>query len=194
MKKKLGFCVDSIGAIPVPSVRPYTGLDKNDIHGVSAESGSRYFTAWINSLSDSRPIVVMSHVPIHCNRRDNPGGETWYQALSKASEKHDIILLFGHNHSEEEKGRMTDRLYYLVAPGDTMSVQGQDTTFCHTVNFTYANAGYLKLGFASTITFRGTNAGYSQCEIRRYSISGKENEYFGDTHYPNPYSFQLSRK
>lgn len=36
----------------------------------------------MSTIADRDPIVVMSHVPLHANRGDNPGALTWYKALT----------------------------------------------------------------------------------------------------------------
>ena len=80
----------------------YNGLDIADRYGLSAESATANFAAWVRTLTDNSPIVVMSHVPMHANRRDNLGATAWYNVLTEAAEKHDIVFLWGHNHTNEE--------------------------------------------------------------------------------------------
>ena len=82
--------------------RGYNGLDKDDPYGISAESGAATFLDWVNTLTDRDPIVVVSHVPLHVNRGDNPGGLTWFNALHTAALSHDVIFLWAHNHTMEE--------------------------------------------------------------------------------------------
>ena len=164
---------------------------------LSAESATRHFTEWVSTLADHDPIVVMTHVPMHANRGDNPGGIVWYEALSQAAKHHDIIVLWGHNHTLEERGNDKDQYAYLLTNGDSLSVQGDSLVGVvrKPLNFTYANAGYLKLGHCSVITFSGNNGIYQQMEIRRYSLDPADNEKeFGLTGKPNPYIIQLRRK
>src|SRR5574344_25892 len=92
----------------------YEGLDLSDSFCISAESAAPHFTECVNSITDHAPIVIMSHIPIHANRKDNPGAYTWYKAISKAAETHDILLLFGHNHTLEERGNPADGYDYLL--------------------------------------------------------------------------------
>ncbi len=173
----------------------YDGIDVNDRFGISAESGVRCFDAWVSSLSDNAPIIMMSHVPMHARRNDNLGGERWYQAISKAAENHDIILLFGHNHTLEEHGNPADQYVYLLTPGDSITVQGNVKNYVHQheLNFTYANAGYLKLGWASLITFsdRNKNGYYESMNIRRFTLYGDDNTKIGLTGKENPYTLPL---
>ena len=181
----------------VPKQLGYNGIDQADRYGISAESATRHFTEWVSTLADHDPIVVMTHVPMHANRGDNPGGIVWYEALSQAAKHHDIIVLWGHNHTLEERGNDKDQYAYLLTNGDSLSVQGDSLVGVvrKPLNFTYANAGYLKLGHCSVITFSGNNGIYQQMEIRRYSLDPADNEKeFGLTGKPNPYIIQLRRK
>ena len=59
---------------PSGGLRAYNGIDIADPYGISAESASARFAAWADTLSGHAPIIVMSHVPIHASRNDNPGG------------------------------------------------------------------------------------------------------------------------
>ena len=71
---------------------------------------------------------------------------------------------------------------------------------CHGVvrcplNFTYANAGYLKFGRASVVTFTVTdgNGHHDTMELRRYSLEANQTDrQFGLTGKPNPYVITLS--
>ena len=51
----------------------YSYLDIDDANGISAKTASANFLSWVDSLEDSLPIIVMSHVPMHVNRNDNLG-------------------------------------------------------------------------------------------------------------------------
>lgn len=94
--------------------------------GISAESATASFTSWVSTLTDHEPIVVMTHVPIHAHRGDNPGGRRWFEALSHAAETHDVIVFYGHNHTLEEHGDNLDRNSYLLVLGDSISIQGDN--------------------------------------------------------------------
>ena len=204
----------------------YNGLDIDDRYGLSAESASANFTAWVRTLTDNYPIVVMSHVPMHANRQDNLGATAWYNALSEAAEKHDIIFLWGHNHTNEEMAlreqqqsddstttsteetgndapppkpkaaNFNDRYYYLLTPGENITLQ--DTVDSLSVErqlgFTYANAGYLKFGYASVITFTSHDPSglYDAVTIRRYALTPDSTETtFGFSNHPNPFMLPL---
>ena len=192
---------DSI-APPPPEERPkqkgYNGIDQADPYGISAESAARSFTQWVATIDDNDPIVVMSHVPMHANRSDNVGALTWYKALANAALSHDVIVFWGHNHTMEEMGKDIDQYNYLLTTGDSIDVQGDSITGvvrCP-LNFTYANAGYLKLGRASVVTFSDTRGSghYDRMELRRYSLDAYDTDrQFGLTGKRNPYVIRLSR-
>ena len=190
----------------------YRGLDASDRLGISAESGSESFLRWVSSLDDEAPILVASHVPLHVNRRDNVGAQTWFDALTQAARYHDVIFLWGHNHTLEEQGSrpprngeqqsqrnpLLDRDYYLLLPGDDMKVQSAVDSIGvdKRLTFTYVNAGYLKLGYGTVITFSDSRqrGRYDRMRIQRFSIN--ENDtlagVFGNTGRKNPYETSLS--
>jgi hypothetical protein len=183
---------------PSGGLRAYNGIDIADPYGISAESASARFAAWADTLSGHDPIIVMSHVPIHASRNDNPGGLRWFNTLSRAAQKHDIVLLFGHNHTLEERGNSSDSGMYLLAPGDSITVQGDSVQGAQRqqLPFTYANAGYLKLGWCTLITFNDTDAdGHPDyLQLRRFSAIGDKATRFGSTDKPNPWLITLKAK
>ena len=183
---------------PSGGLRAYNGIDIADPYGISAESATARFAAWADTLSGHDPIIVMSHVPIHASRNDNPGGLRWFNALSRAAQKHDIVLLFGHNHTLEERGNSSDSGMYLLAPGDSITVQGDSVQGAQRqqLTFTYANAGYLKLGWCTLITFNDTDAdGHPDyLQLRRFSAIGDKATLFGSTDKPNPWLITLKTK
>ena len=183
---------------PSSGLRAYNGIDIADPYGISAESAAARFAVWADTLSGHAPIIVMSHVPIHASRNDNPGGLRWFNTLSRAAQKHDIVLLFGHNHTLEERGNSSDSGMYLLAPGDSITVQGDSVQGAQRqqLTFTYANAGYLKLGWCTLITFNDTDAdGHPDyLQLRRFSAIGDKATLFGSTDKPNPWLITLKAK
>ena len=180
----------------------YNGIDIEDPFGMSATPAAKYFTTWVNSLSDNAPIIMMSHVPLHYNREDNFGAETWFKAIEAAAQKHDIIFFYAHNHTLEEKGDSamarieTDS--HMMLPGDSITVQGDslEGTPRHELNFIYANAGYLKFGWSSLVTFTDvdTDGNLDYVSIRRFNILGEDDTYFGSTGKKNPLVMRLRVK
>ena len=105
--------------------RIYSGIDLTDPNGISAQMASHQFLSWVSSLEDHWPIVVMSHVPLHAHRGDNSGAWTWTRALNEAAENHDVIFLWGHNHTLEkgEDEKAAEQANYLLRPGEEITVQ-----------------------------------------------------------------------
>ncbi|MBQ8137538.1 MAG: metallophosphoesterase, partial [Clostridia bacterium] len=105
--------------------RTYSGKDLADPNGISAQTASHLFLSWVKSLDDHWPIIVMSHVPLHAKRGDNSGAWTWARALNEAAESHDVIFLWGHNHTLErdEEDQAAEQANYLLLPGDEITVQ-----------------------------------------------------------------------
>lgn len=179
----------------------YTGMDMMDYYGYSAEVAVPVFADWVKSLTDNKPIIIMSHVPLHLNRNDNLGASAWAEAINEAAKTHDIIFLWGHNHSTEEyedlHGPSQDKHYYLVLPGETMPVQGPEKESSEEIElaFTYANAGYLKLGFGSLLTYSDTNGdgSFDALQIKRYSIDPEYDGAFSETGYTSPFTQQLTK-
>jgi len=106
----------------------YNGKDLTDSNGISAQMASHRFLSWVKSLDDHRPILVMSHVPLHADRGDNSGAWIWTRTLNEAAEDHDIIFLWGHNHTLEsdEDVKQTEQENYLLLPGANIIVQSWD--------------------------------------------------------------------
>lgn len=173
----------------------YSGKDFADERGLSARSAAALFLLWVKGLDDHLPIIVMSHVPLHAHRGDNYGAWTWMQALNAAAEAHDVIFLWGHNHTTEsrEDGRETERAHYLRLPGEQLTVQSWETddqgnetgariitseeggetrelvTRTETLRFVYLNAGYITNGVGTVLSFRN-----GQMNVKRYSLNEEE--------------------
>lgn len=173
----------------------YAGKDAADPNGSCAQTASHRFLTWVNSLADQRPIIVMSHVPLHANRGDNVGAWTWTQALNAASERHDIIFLWGHNHTVEQRdsARTVERANYLKLPGDALTVQSWDAngdgqavrkrddarvSRTETLRFIYMNAGYITNGVGTVLTFSDKNddGEWTRLAVKRYALEGGESE------------------
>jgi len=175
--------------------RGYNGIDTLDAFGRSAESATARFTAWVKTLKDHAPIVMMSHLPMHANREDNAGGKTWFKAIREAAKSHDIIFFYGHNHTLDEMGDTTEASRYLLVAGDSLKVQGEGSAKKYALNFTYANAGYLKLGWSTLLTFDDVDGDrrHDRVTLRRYSLFGADDQNFGSTDKENPYVLELKK-
>lgn len=167
--------------------------DGSDVALGSAETGAAQFTEWVNSLPDSKPIFVMSHLPLHAHRTDNLGAQTWVQAFNAAAERHDLFVFFGHNHTAEHLTPL-ERACYFVPAGSTLPVQGsaKEEQSELSIRFSYLNAGYIANGCGTLLTLTDENGDdqYDTLSIRRYSLT-EENAYFGSTGYANPQQLAL---
>ena len=138
------------------------GVDQNDMQSSSsAATASSNFKSWAASADPGKVIFVMCHMPIHKRRNDNAGGATWMTALNEAGQTHDIVFLWGHNHTGESSA---DTSVYFVARGGSLTPQGGSTG---TINFTYMNAGYIKNGYASMVVINDETV-----NVTRYNTSG----------------------
>ena len=165
---------------------PYDGIDANEPTGGSAEPAAAHFLEWCASLTDHKPVLVMSHMPLQANRPDNRGAAIWCEALNAAAQSRDILVLYAHNHSAEQKFA-SDRRYYYVPAGSTMPVQGREKEERPVlpVCFTYLNAGYILNGCGTLLTFSG-----SAVTVRRFAANPADTA-FGDTGYQSPLTISL---
>ncbi len=142
----------------------YDGKDRDDPYGICADTATRGFLSWAEGLEDNNPILIVSHVPMHANRGDNLGSLTWAKAINQVAKDHDIVFLWGHNHTVEarESQRDVEVANHLLFPGQEIKVQsytlddGDTVPVAETVElgFTYMNAGYIKEGMSSLLTFK----------------------------------------
>ena len=176
----------------------YAGKDAADPRGLSAQTASRHFLAWVQSLKeqdDHQPVIVISHVPLHAHRCDNLGACTWTRALNDAAGDHDIIFLWGHNHTMErgKKGKPAEREHYLHLPDEELAVgswepdeegkptgkrkitdkESQPVAQTEKLGFIYMNAGYLTNGVGSVLTFSGEGR-WERVEVKRYALTEDE--------------------
>lgn len=164
-----------------------------DPYGYTATEASAFFTNWVNTLTDNKPIIIMSHLPMHYRRLDNHGGDIWYKAISEAAKKQDIVFLWGHNHSGETT---LDTDCYLLAPGDKIKIQTHSNQNSYTLNFYYVNAGYVKHGSSSIFTFIDDDEDdcFDSLIIRKFDENGRYSwgsELKSNDPIPFPYTIKL---
>ena len=164
------------------------------------------FTEWADSLTDSKPVFVMSHLPMHVHRGDNRAAFLWAEALNRAARKRDVFVFFAHNHTTERKDvpafgakpengkREYERSFYLRPAGGTMPVQGpeKECTFEIRNDFTYLNAGYILKGCGTLLTLSEPreDGSFSKLTIARYAADPEEKD-FGSTGIASPYTCAL---
>lgn len=116
---------------------------------------------------DSRPVFILSHVPLHHSRRSSYGdtlyGKYLFDVLNRLGQSLDLIYLFGHNHSSDYDDYMGGSVNFL-APGETIRIakphifyRGEAGYSNEKLSFTYANCGYVGYSRNSVNAF-STNA------------------------------------
>lgn len=157
----------------------------------------------------TRPIFVLSHLPLHYSMRTKLEGDGncaafIYNALDDAAKKGlNIVYLFGHDHSNGWDDYLGGSSVYL-AKGDEILIAkpGSKTNFSKkTLSFTYMNAGYTGYydnsnseGVDATLTatvlkIKGdeiTVSRYDENGLHNLKSAGVRNEVKGETSYdPN---------
>ena len=151
------------------------------IEGTAARLDA-YLTA-LASAGEDRPIFVMTHVPLHMSwREDNRYAGLLVDVLNQAGEAGlNLIVLFGHNHSDDYDSYLGGSCIYL-ARGDDLLIPDLTAEYGEmryetvSLQFTYLNAGYV--GFTAT----GENGEMRTCtvfsvyddrvEVTRYDTKG----------------------
>lgn len=116
------------------------------------------------AAGDFRPVIVMTHLPLHHTTRSSYGENKYasyiFNALNKAGRTLDVIFLFGHQHSGDYDDYIGGSVNFLQA-GDTIRVpkpdqQGENAYTNETLSFTYLNCGYI--GYSkNTVSETSTN-------------------------------------
>ena len=132
----------------------FSDEDNADITEQTAAELDEYLQMCIDA-HESRPIFVMTHVPLHMNwREDNRYAKLLVDVLNRAGKQGlNLIVLFAHNHSDDYDRYLGGSCVYL-APGDDllvpdpMAAYGEMRYITEVLAFTYLNAGYV--GFTAT--------------------------------------------
>lgn len=100
---------------------------------------------------DLRPVIVITHVPLHHTTRSSGGDNKYasyiFDVLNEAGKTLDIVFLFGHNHSDSYDDYIGGAVNFMTC-GDTIRIPdakntGKENYTEETLNFTYANCGYV---------------------------------------------------
>lgn len=113
-----------------------------------AEDGIDTFEEWIETLTEKKPIIIFSHVPLHERRKDNVGASLWFDVINETAEDFDIIFTWGHNHTNESN--LDDNLDFL-APGNDLKIEGIDDE--QEINFYYIKSGFILKGVSVILIF-----------------------------------------
>lgn len=134
----------------------------------------------------SKPIFVVSHLPLHYTVRtqveshDGMHAKYIFDVLNEAGEKGlNIIFLFGHNHSHGWDDPYGGASIFLE-PGSSINIAQHSTTdyTVETLHFTYMNAGYV--GYyrhvneeaETTLTMTAFEITDNEVKVMRYSQDG----------------------
>ena len=85
------------------------------------------FTKTVEGLDHTKPLFIVSHLPLHDRRNDNQYANEWYEVISAAAEQMDVVFLWGHNHTSETS--VDTAAYYVAKDGSekrTCGVCGEE--------------------------------------------------------------------
>ena len=145
--------------------------DDSDISADDVAADLAAFTSNVATYDKSKPMFIMSHMPLHARRGDNIYAYKWYEVINAAAQTMDITFFWAHNHTSESTA---DTNAYYIAKGGTLNVeQGSSSVSTYagpgssssangtdvTIDFTYMNAGYInannqdpaRIGVATTV-------------------------------------------
>ncbi len=142
----------------------------------------------------TKPIFVVSHLPLHYSMRTVRDGDGQYanyifDVLNAAGENGlNIIFLYGHNHSHGWDDYLGGSRVYLAKGDEIVIGQGSKTSYAtKTLNFTYMNAGYTgyysyngddkidsAMGESAPLTMTLFKITDTQVTVSRYGRNGKE--------------------
>ena len=143
----------------------------------------------VKNSGDTRPIFVITHLPLHHMSRDSYGdnlyGKPIFDVLNEYGQSLDIIFLFGHNHSSNYDDYIGGAVNYIAKgeeiriPIPDASQAGKNGYTTEELNFTYMNAGYVGYsnngtsdGSTDTLTMGAFELCNNTIEISRYSTDG----------------------
>ncbi len=152
-----------------------------NVEQVTAETAMNLKT-WLsekNKTGYSKPIFVISHLPLHHSRRyDNQYSEYLFDVLNEEAEKGlNIVYLFGHNHANDYDQYLGGSAIFLTK-GDEIfipDVQGEDVSRYkkEKLNFTYMNAGYVGETFDQMLSVCCFEIYEDRVVISRYTSEGE---------------------
>lgn len=107
--------------------------------------------AALAEAGDLRPVIVMTHLPLHHSTRtfygENMFASYIFDVLNEAGKTLDLIFLFGHQHSGDYDDYIGGSVNFM-RPGDVLRVpktgaMAENAYREETLTFTYANYGYM---------------------------------------------------
>lgn len=141
-----GFCAGEYYVFIVPEAY----MNGAEVAAAAAEE----FIAWAESdeVDANKPLVVLSHMPIHYLRGDNLGGSVWNEAINRVATAggeeviRNVFFFHGHNHTADSEE-------YFHPVGSSLTVQGatEEEQVETVINYTYITAGYLNANGRATV-------------------------------------------
>lgn len=165
---------------------PHNQADSNALAATqkTAASLKTYLKAKLDE-NYKKPIFIVSHLPLHYNRRTPEKnnaiyGNLLYDIIDEAAEYGlNIVYMFGHNHSSTYDNYLGDYAIYLE-PGDEIIVpQGSAVkTRVEELHFMYLNAGYV--GYTASrntneLTMTAFKIEGDKITVERYNGAGRYN-------------------
>lgn len=137
----------------------------------AAQTASEEFIAWAESgeVDASKPLVVLSHMPIHHLRGDNLGGAIWHEAINSVATAggeepvRNVFFFHGHNHTVDP-----EEYYYPVGSSIAIQGLGEDGQSEGVIQYTYITAGYLNKNGDATLL----RVEEEQIVVDKYSAEG----------------------
>jgi hypothetical protein len=140
---------------------------------------SNKLDSYLKQLTGSKPVFIVTHVPLHYSTRNNGEDNKYAYILFNTINKYnnlDIVFLFGHNHSSTFDDYIGGSINY-IPKGSTIKVGG--TTEEVKLNFTYLNAGYIGNSqntntdtSTNLLTVTGIKVKKDELEIQKYCRDG----------------------
>ena len=186
------FNIKEDGYMWMAGTRTNNGTEVVSSHESTVRDTARKLSAYLHAKAEegfSKPIFVISHVPLHFCMRTVVYGDSRYahyltDVLNEGAELGlNIIFMFGHNHSQGWDNYLGASCIYLPK-GSTMKIAAGTNTTCKDIKigFTYMNAGYTGYyhtdfgeDIDDTLTVSVFDITENSVEIRRYSKDGVYN-------------------
>lgn len=155
---------------------PWSG-SSSELVGATASALGEYLDAKAEE-GYSKPIFVMSHLPLHATTRgDNRYARLIFDELEAAGEAGlNIIFLCGHNHSGGYDQYLGNGAVYLPVGSSLTVVDDKSSTYTDdSISFTYMNYGYLGNFSGSACTHQTMTAFEitdDQVSVKRYDEDG----------------------
>ncbi len=132
---------------------------------------------------EQRPILFLSHLPLHhssrYDRRDNTYANLIFRAVNDTCGALNLFYIYGHNHTGSDFENSWGGAVNYVARGQLLDINfdGHDAVSRndHELNFTYLNAGYMGYSASTennTLTMTVLTLSGTDVTISRYCAEG----------------------